>query len=236
MNKLSKNPFKIKAMFSSIAPRYDFLNRLLSFGRDIYWRRFAVNQLTDTDGGLFLDVATGTGDVAIEIVRQHVFNTRVVGIDFSAGMLKMGRAKIAEKGYQRQIDFCFGDATFLPFEDKTFDAAIIAFGIRNLSDYKSGIKEMMRVIKEGGRVVILEFPRIQNRLFGKPFHFYLTKVLPCIGEIVSGGKGAYKYLPDSVLDFPEPEELKKIMEHAGLQAVTYSKLTFGVVAVHIGIK
>lgn len=236
MNKLSKNPFKIKAMFSSIAPRYDLLNRLLSFGRDIYWRRFAVNQLTDADGGLFLDVATGTGDVAIEIVRQHAFNTRVVGIDFSAGMLKMGRAKIAEKGYKKQIDLCFGDAAFLPFEDKTFDAAIIAFGIRNLSDYKSGIKEMMRVIKEGGRVIILEFPRIQNRLFGKPFHLYLTKVLPCIGEIVSGGKGAYKYLPNSVLDFPGPEELKKIMEHVGLREVTYSKLTFGVVAVHIGIK
>jgi demethylmenaquinone methyltransferase/2-methoxy-6-polyprenyl-1,4-benzoquinol methylase len=236
MSTLTKNPLKIQAMFSAIAPRYDLLNRLLSFGRDIYWRRFAVNQLKGTAGGLFLDVATGTGDVAIEIVKQHVFNARVVGTDFSAGMLKLGRGKIAEKGYQRQIALCLGDAAFLPFEDTTFDAAIIAFGIRNLPDYKSGIKEMMRVVKQGGKVVILEFPRSQNRLFEKPFHLYLTKILPCIGEIVSGGKGAYKYLPNSVLDFPGPEELKKIMQNAGLREVTYSKLTFGVVAVHIGIK
>jgi demethylmenaquinone methyltransferase/2-methoxy-6-polyprenyl-1,4-benzoquinol methylase len=236
MSKLAKNPLKIQAMFSSIAPRYDLLNRLLSFGRDLYWRRFAVNQLPKLKAGMFLDVATGTGDVAIEIVKQQALHTKVIGVDFSDQMLELGKKKIIKMGYQNQIDLGFGDVTALPFEDKTFDAAIIAFGIRNLPDYKSGIKEMTRVVKDRGKVVILEFSSIQNRFFKWPFHLYLTKVLPFIGEIVSGRKGAYKYLPDSMLDFPDPEELKRIMEEVGLQEVKYFKLTFGSTAVHVGEK
>jgi demethylmenaquinone methyltransferase/2-methoxy-6-polyprenyl-1,4-benzoquinol methylase len=236
MNNLSKNPLKIKTMFSSIAPRYDLLNRLLSFGRDIYWRRFAVNQLSSIKEGTFLDVATGTGDVAIEIVKQYTPNTRVNGIDFSEEMLELGRKKIIKMGYQKQIELCLGNVTSLPFEDKTFDAAIIAFGIRNLPDYKSGLMEMTRVIKEGGKVVILEFTSAQNRLFKLLFRLYLTKALPFIGEIISGRKGAYKYLSNSVIDFPNPDELKKIMEETGLKEIKYYTLTFGIVAVHVGIK
>lgn len=223
-------------MFSSIAPCYDLLNKLLSFGRDRYWRRFAVNKLPKKEAGMFLDVATGTCDVAIEIVKQSSPNTKVTGIDFSDQMLELGRKKIIKMGYQKQIELRFGDVASLPFDDKAFDAAIIAFGIRNIPDYKSGIMEMTRVVKDGGKIVILEFTSAQNRFFKWPFHLYLTKVLPFIGEIISGRKGAYKYLSNSVLDFPNPGELKKVMEEAGLREVKYYTITLGIVAVHVGIK
>jgi demethylmenaquinone methyltransferase/2-methoxy-6-polyprenyl-1,4-benzoquinol methylase len=236
MNKLAKDSFKIQAMFSSIAPRYDLLNRLLSLGRDRYWRRFAVNHLPKMEAGMFLDAATGTGDVAIEIVKQRSSRTRVIGIDFSEQMLEFGRKKIVKIGYQEQIDLQFGDITSLPFEDKTFDAAIIAFGIRNVKDYKQGIHEMTRAVKDGGKVVILEFTPSQNLILKLPYHIYFTKVLPLIGEIISGRKGAYKYLSNSVLDFPNPEELKKTMEDIGLKEVKYYKLTLSIVTVHIGKK
>lgn len=236
MNKPVKDAVKIQGMFSSIAPRYDLLNRLLSFGRDRCWRKFAVNQLPRTDNAVFLDVATGTGDIALEIIKQHSGNTKVTGVDFSSQMLELGRKKIANLGWQERIDLRHGDANSLPFEDNTFDGAIIAFGIRNLPDYKRGLQEMTRVIKDNASVVILEFTNIKNRSFGKFYHLYLTKVLPLIGEIISGRKGAYRYLSRSVLDFPETEELKAIMLEAGLREVKYYLLTFGVVAVHVGIK
>ncbi|MDP3296429.1 MAG: bifunctional demethylmenaquinone methyltransferase/2-methoxy-6-polyprenyl-1,4-benzoquinol methylase UbiE [Thermodesulfovibrionia bacterium] len=236
MSKLAKNPLKIQSMFSSIAPRYDLLNRLLSLGRDRYWRRFAIKQLPGIKDGVFLDVATGTGDIAIEIIKRHNQNTKVIGIDFSEQMLELGRKKIIKLGYQNQIDLRFGDITSLPFKDKTFDAAIIAFGIRNTPDYKTGLGEMTRVLRDRGRIVILEFTSVQSRFFRLLFRTYLTKILPFIGGIISGRKGAYKYLSDSVLDFPDPEEFKKIMEEMGLKEVKYYPLTFSIVTVHVGIK
>lgn len=248
MNKPLKNPFKIQSMFSSIAPRYDLLNRLLSFGRDIYWRRFAVNQLPGINKGSFLDVATGTCDIAIEILRQGSQKTKVTGVDFSGQMLRLGKEKIIKRGCQNQIELCYGDTTLLPFEDNTFDASIIAFGIRNIPDYKTGIKEMTRVVKENGKIVILEFTplerqpfltgftSVQSRFFRRLFRLYLTRFLPFIGGMVSGKKDAYKYLSESVLDFPDPEGLKRIMEEAGLKKIAYYPLTFSIVTVHVGVK
>lgn len=235
MSELAKNPLKIQSMFSAIAPRYDLLNKLLSLGRDRYWRRFAVNQLPIIKEGLFLDAATGTGDVALEIIKQRP-DARVIGVDFSDKMIELGKEKILETGNQDKIELRFGDITSLPFEDKTFDAAIIAFGIRNIPDYKKGIGEMARVVKDGGKIAILEFTIVQSQFFKLPFRLYLSKVLPVIGGIFSGRKGAYKYLSDSVLDFPEPEEFKKIMEEIGLKEVKYYPLTFSIVTVHVGIK
>ena len=136
MSKPAKNPAKIQTMFSSIAPRYDLLNRLLSLGRDRYWRQFAVSRLPKKQASQFLDVATGTGDVAVEIIKQHGPDTRITGIDFSEGMLELGKKKISDLGYQQLIDLRRGDVTSLDFEDEVFDAAIIAFGIRNVPDYK----------------------------------------------------------------------------------------------------
>ncbi len=233
MNKSEKDPVKIQTMFSTIAPRYDLLNRVLSLGIDRRWRRFAVDQLVKRENAHYLDVATGTCDVALEIVNS-LKGSKVTGVDFSEGMLELGKEKILNAGLNDRVDVRLGDASDLPFEDNTFDGSIIAFGIRNVQDYKKGISEMGRVVKSGCRVVILEFTTMQSRMF-KPFYiFYITKVLPFIGEIISGKKGAYKYLPDSMLSFPVPEELKKAMEETGLQNVRYYKLTFGIVAVHVG--
>ena len=234
-DKASKDPAKISTMFSSIAPRYDLLNRLLSLGFDSSWRRFAVNQLPKIDNAKFLDVATGTCDVALEIVKRYP-DAKVVGVDFSEGMLELGKLKVKKAGHQDRIEVRFADVTSLPFDDNTFDASIIAFGIRNVQDYKKGIEELGRVLKSGGKVVILEFTSIQNRFFRIPYRFYITKILPFIGEIISGKKGAYKYLPSSMLEFPGPEEFKKAIEETGLQDVRYYKLTFGITAVHVGTK
>ncbi len=234
MDKSAKDPEKIRSMFSTIAPRYDLLNRVLSLGIDRQWRKFAVSQLPSGEKSLFLDVATGTCDVALEIIRQHSAETRVVGVDFSEGMLKRGREKVREAELEKRIEVRFADVTALPFDDNRFDAAIIAFGIRNVQDFKKGIMEMGRVVRSGGNVVILEFTSIQNPFFKVPYRFYLTKVLPFIGEFISGKKGAYKYLPSSMLEFPGPEEFKKEMEQTGLIHVLYHRLSLGIAAVHIG--
>jgi demethylmenaquinone methyltransferase/2-methoxy-6-polyprenyl-1,4-benzoquinol methylase len=234
MHKSTKDPQKIQTMFTTIAHRYDLLNRLLSLGIDGYWRKFAVNKLPGVESARFLDVATGTCDVALEIMKHHAPGTKVVGVDFSEGMLELGRDKVKKAGFEDRIEVRFADVTDLPFDDNTFDASIIAFGIRNVQDYVKGISEMGRVVKRGGKVVILEFTSVQSRFFRPLYVFYISRVLPFIGELISGKKGAYKYLPDSMLGFPAPEEFKHAMEEAGLQDVTYDKLSFGITAVHVG--
>jgi demethylmenaquinone methyltransferase/2-methoxy-6-polyprenyl-1,4-benzoquinol methylase len=233
MDSSAKDPKKIQTMFSTIAHRYDLLNRVLSLGIDRRWRRFAIDLLPRPYNAHYLDVATGTCDVALEIVRR-IPGSKVTGVDFSEGMLELGKEKVLNAGLQERVDAGFGDATDLPFEDGTFDGSIIAFGIRNVQDYKKGISEMARVVRKDGRVVILEFTTLQNPVIKPLYRFYITKVLPFIGEVISGKKGAYKYLPDSMLLFPLPEELKEVMEEAGLADVTYHKLTLGIVAVHVG--
>ncbi len=236
MDKSAKDPKKIAAMFSSIAGRYDLLNRLLSLGRDRYWRRFAVSQLPEISSGVILDVATGTGDVAIEIAERYPDDVRITGVDLSDKMIELGIEKVRKAGLQERIKLSLGNVNFLDFKDNTFDAAIIAFGIRNVEDYKKGIGEMTRVVKENGKVVILEFTSLQRPFFKYIYRLYISKILPLIGELISGGKGAYKYLPASMLAFPPPEELKKTMEAAGLREVKYHTLTFGITTVHTGIK
>lgn len=234
MDKSAKDPVKIQTMFSTIAERYDLLNRVLSLGIDRRWRTFAVDQLPKVENARFLDVATGTCDVALEIIKRHSPVTEVVGVDFSEGMLKLGKEKVRTAGLEERIDVRFADATNLPFEDGSFNGSIIAFGIRNVQNYKKGISEMGRVVKSGGKVVILEFTSVQSRFFQPLFHFYISRVLPLIGEMISGKKGAYKYLPDSMLNFPPPEEFKKAMEETGLQDVRYHKLTFGAAIAYVG--
>ncbi|MBI4843343.1 MAG: bifunctional demethylmenaquinone methyltransferase/2-methoxy-6-polyprenyl-1,4-benzoquinol methylase UbiE [Nitrospirae bacterium] len=233
MDSSEKDPLKIQTMFTTIAHRYDFLNMVLSLGIDKCWRRFAINQLPKSDNARYLDVATGTGDVALEIVKR-IPGSKVNGVDFSEGMLDVGNEKVSNAGLSDRISLDFGDATALPFGDNTFDGSIIAFGIRNVQDYKKGVSEMGRVVKRGGRVVILEFTTIQHPLIKPLYRFYISKVIPFIGEVVSGKRGAYKYLPESMLAFPSPDELKKTMEGTGLADVKYYKLTLGIAAVHVG--
>jgi demethylmenaquinone methyltransferase/2-methoxy-6-polyprenyl-1,4-benzoquinol methylase len=236
MKRSDKDTAKIEAMFSSIASRYDLLNRLLSMGRDSYWRKYAVNQLPDIDNGTFLDIATGTGDIAIEIAKRCPPGINVKGVDLSEKMIELGKEKVINEGFRERIELGTGDINSLDFKDNYFDAAIIAFGIRNIQDYKQGIKEMARVVKDGGKIIILEFTSQQNPIFKWPYRFYITRVLPFISSLISGKKSAYRYLSDSVIDFPPPEELKNIMEEAGLKEVKYQSLTLGITTVHTGIK
>jgi demethylmenaquinone methyltransferase/2-methoxy-6-polyprenyl-1,4-benzoquinol methylase len=229
----SKDPGRISTMFTNIAPRYDLLNRVLSLGIDRRWRRFAVDLLPRPENPHYLDVATGTCDVAVEITNR-VPGSRVTGVDFSEGMLRLGKEKVRSAGLTDRVRLQRGDATALPFADDTFDGSIIAFGIRNVNDYQKGLSEMGRVVKKGGRVVVLEFTSIQHPLFRVPYRFYITRVLPFIGELISGKRGAYKYLPSSMIEFPGPEEFSRIMESAGLVNVRHYRLSLGITAVHTG--
>ncbi len=226
----------IKEMFSSIAHRYDLLNCLLSMGMDKYWRRVAVDQIKLMPGEKYIDVAAGTGDMAIEIIRQGVADIHVAAVDFSQNMIDFGGKKIKKMHFENMIKFHLADGENLPFEDNSFNSAVCAFGVRNFSDQFKGIKEMRRVIKENGRIVILEFSQPGNRFFRFLYYFYFKKVLPLIGGLISGRFSAYRYLPDSVLNFYSQEELKLVMEKAGLKKINYFTLTFGIVTVHTGYK
>ncbi|MBI4377875.1 MAG: bifunctional demethylmenaquinone methyltransferase/2-methoxy-6-polyprenyl-1,4-benzoquinol methylase UbiE [Nitrospinae bacterium] len=239
-----KKDIFIQEMFSQIAGHYDLLNRLLSMRRDIYWRRFSVRELLKSGGdsfaplttGIFLDVATGTGDCAMEIIQIGGKGNEVIGVDFNIEMLNVSRNKIEREGFSDHIRLLQTNVFGLPFDDNYFDGVISAFGVRNFSDIRKGIREMRRVVKENGRFVILEFTNPSNKIFKRVYHLYFKKVLPFIGGIISGRRYAYEYLHDSVMGFPDQKELKKIMEEEGLRDVHYFNLTFGIVAVHVGKK
>ncbi|WP_274378910.1 bifunctional demethylmenaquinone methyltransferase/2-methoxy-6-polyprenyl-1,4-benzoquinol methylase UbiE [Deinococcus cavernae] len=222
----------VQAMFASIAPTYDLLNRTLSLGVDRLWRREAVALALAHDPQSLLDVATGTADFAIELKRAAP-HAEVIGSDFVPAMLEIGREKVRAKGLEIQLQQ--GDALNLPYPDNHFDAVTCSFGFRNFADYARGFAEMWRVLKPGGRVVILEFPPPKKDLFGQLFRFYFQQVLPRIGGLVSGNKAAYTYLPESTLAFPEPERLAGLMRATGFRT-RYKLLTFGIAAIHVGDK
>jgi demethylmenaquinone methyltransferase/2-methoxy-6-polyprenyl-1,4-benzoquinol methylase len=224
---------EIGAMFSSIAPKYDFLNRLLSFGRDRHWRRQAVLQVRPERGGRHLDVATGTADVALEILRRKGPGTFVAGADISVEMMKIGRRKTMVPGKGGKAAFVRAPAEALPFRDGVFDSASIAFGIRNVVDRGRGLSEMCRVVRPGGRVVVLEFSRPEGSIFGALYRFYFSRVLPRIGGLVSK-RSAYAYLPESVQSFPSPPAFAEMLQTAGCASVDYRPLTFGIVTLYVG--
>ncbi|MDY0270849.1 bifunctional demethylmenaquinone methyltransferase/2-methoxy-6-polyprenyl-1,4-benzoquinol methylase UbiE [Trichloromonas sp.] len=235
MFNLSEKGRGIREMFDAIAPRYDLLNRLLSLGIDRRWRTFAVKQLNLPENGRILDVATGTGDVALEIAAQSPPSLTIVGADLTPGMLKVGQEKIARSPYRDRITLVTAPCEAMPHPDGQFDGVTIAFGIRNVVDRPAGLREMWRVLKPGGKVVILEFSHPKSRLFKEIYYFYFRKVLPWIGGLISK-RSAYQYLPDSVLEFPDQETFKKMMEEAGFAQVVYHELTFGIATVHVGVK
>lgn len=235
MYKLSEKGERIRSMFDSIAPRYDFLNRLLSFGIDRSWRRFAVGQIRGLTAGRVLDVATGTGDVALEVAARTPASVSIVGVDFSAEMVARGREKIRNSPYSGRITMEVAPCEAIPFPEESFDAVTIAFGIRNVVDRAQGLKEMRRVLKPGGRVVILEFSTPRSKLFKSLYYFYFLRVLPVIGGFFSRFS-AYKYLPDSVLEFPSQEEFIALMTGAGFRNLAHHDLTGGIATVYIGEK
>lgn len=235
MYRLSNKGEHIRDMFDTIAPRYDFLNRLLSLGIDQYWRRFAVRQILAPANGRILDVATGTGDVALTIAAATPETVTISGIDFSPQMVALGEVKVKNSPYANRITMQVAPCEAIPFDDSTFDSATIAFGIRNVVDRLCGLKEMCRVLKPGGRVVILEFSNPRSKAFKALYNFYFLKVLPVIGGMFSKFS-AYKYLPDSVLEFPPQEEFKQVMAEAGFNRIVHHDLTFGIATVYVGEK
>jgi demethylmenaquinone methyltransferase/2-methoxy-6-polyprenyl-1,4-benzoquinol methylase len=230
---VDKTPLKIRTMFDQISPRYDFLNHLLSLNSDILWRRKAAELCQGAKK--VLDVCSGTGDMALEIHRR--WGAEVVGSDFAYRMLEIGRLKAGRKDLSDRVRFQQADTLRLPYKDGSFDASTVAFGIRNVVDTERGISEMTRVLRPGGRVVILEFTLPANALLRKGYLAYFGNVLPTIGRMIARSEiDAYKYLPDSVARWPRPDELKAMMERVGLREVRYDLVFGGVAAIHTGIK
>jgi demethylmenaquinone methyltransferase/2-methoxy-6-polyprenyl-1,4-benzoquinol methylase len=225
----------VERMFSAIAPRYDFLNRLLSAGRDRTWRRAAVAATTLPRKGILLDVCTGTADMVLEAARQFP-DARIVGVDFSRPMVALGAAKIERERIGERVRLQVAPAEALPFADDSFDAATVAFGLRNVPDRLQGLREMRRVVKSGGRAVVLEFTTPSRPLIRRAYLWYFHQVLPRIGRLVSGHPSAYSYLPASVSDFPSPQGLAEWMQEAGFCEVSFRLLTGGIVAIHVGRK
>lgn len=225
----------VREMFSGIAGRYDLLNHLLSANIDKGWRRRVSNELReilDDPDAVVLDVACGTGDLAIELNRNS--KARIIGTDFCRPMLEFARSKSAAETHP--IPYVEGDALGLPFDDEMFDAVTIAFGLRNLAKVDGGIAELRRVIKPGGKLAILEFSSPVVPGFGRLFNFYFSYILPRIGGAVSGSRGAYEYLPDSVSKFPDQKKLASMMADAGFETVKFRNLTGGIAALHSGVR
>jgi demethylmenaquinone methyltransferase/2-methoxy-6-polyprenyl-1,4-benzoquinol methylase len=232
---LSRKGEQIQEMFSSIASRYDFLNRLLSFGIDTHWRHFAVNHIKYCDRGRILDIATGTGDMALEIAAITPSSVKIVGIDFCKEMIEIANTKVENSNYSERITYAIAPCEAMPFPEGSFDSVTIAFGIRNVDDRSRGLREMYRVLKTGGRVIILEFSTPRSKLFKSIYHWYFCRLLPIIGGIFSQFD-AYRYLPESVLEFPAQEEFEQTLAAAGFIDTSHHTLTFGIVTVYIGEK
>jgi demethylmenaquinone methyltransferase/2-methoxy-6-polyprenyl-1,4-benzoquinol methylase len=222
----------VRRIFSEIAPRYDLLNHLLSFNIDKRWRTQAIRELawTRVPDGTYLDLCAGTLDVGTQLTRESGFRGFVLGTDFALPMLEAG----AGKADRARLTAVNGDALELPYRDASLDGAIVAFGIRNLADLPAGLREVRRVLRPGARFVILEFSTPGSALVRTGYHAYFHNILPWIGGIVSGHKTAYKYLPESVANFPVQEALAQHMRDAGFGDVRYRDLTFGVAAIHVG--
>jgi demethylmenaquinone methyltransferase/2-methoxy-6-polyprenyl-1,4-benzoquinol methylase len=221
----------VQEMFTRIARRYDLMNALMTFGRHQAWRRVAARMAEPQPGGLALDVATGTGDLALALLAETPVR-RVVGLDFSDGMLAVGRQKLRPQDPARRVSLVAGDALRLPFPDKTFACVTSAFLLRNLADLAQGLAEMRRVTQPGGRVVALEITEPTLPGWSPLFRWYFHRFVPRLGALVSGDREAYTYLPRSVERFLLPAELSRLMERVGLRDVAYRRLGLGTVTIH----
>ena len=226
---------KVESMFDSIAWRYDFLNHFLSFNFDRLWRRRAIKVIAKSfNSPYILDVATGTGDLAIAAMKLNP--SKISGIDISKKMLEIGSRKVKQNGYSEKIELIYGDSESIPFEDNVFDVAMVAFGVRNFSDPLKGLSEMKRVLRNGGMIMVLEFSKPTGFPFRPVYNFYFRNILPLFGRIFSRDKAAYRYLPDSVMKFPDNEEFLKMLIHAGCINTQQIKLTGGVASIYTGFK
>ena len=225
----------VKDIFSTITGKYDFLNRLLSLRRDVYWRRFTAKKMSFLKTNKYLDVACGTGDLSIAAALEHR-QISVSGIDFVPEMVQAGKEKVEKKGLVDRVTLMQGDAMHIPFDDNSFDVTGIAFGIRNIPDRKRALQEMLRVTAPGGQLMVLEMTFIQNRLFKILYYIYLNYLLPLFARFFSKNSAAYYYLADSIMNFPAPDKFAEFMEEAGLIRVQKYPLTFGVTWLFVGNK
>ncbi|MBC7848831.1 MAG: bifunctional demethylmenaquinone methyltransferase/2-methoxy-6-polyprenyl-1,4-benzoquinol methylase UbiE [Chitinophagaceae bacterium] len=226
---------QVADMFDQIAFRYDFMNRFLSGGTDIYWRKQAIKQLKSIQPQKILDVATGTGDVAI-MLYKYLQPREIIGIDISEGMLKLGREKVSKLLLNSHIDLRLGDSEAINFPDNTFDAVTVAFGVRNFENLDQGLKEMYRVLRPGGKLVILEFSKPKQRWFQGLYNFYMKIIAPKAGQWLSKNKDAYQYLNNSVKAFPEGETFLPILQQAGFTETIFKSLSLGICTIYCGIK
>lgn len=224
----------VQDIFNDIAPKYDLLNHLLSMNVDKRWRRRAMKLLDACDKESLLDVACGTGDFSIAAHKAGV--KHVTGIDISEKMVEIGRKKISALELENSIELYCGDAEKMLFADNSFDAVTVAFGVRNFENLKIGLTEMNRVLRPGGKIVILEFSMPQTFPMRQLYLFYFRCILPLIGGWISGNRGAYTYLPDSVMKFPQGEKFLAIMTACGFKKVTCTPLTFGIASLYMGFK
>jgi len=223
----------VESMFDTIAPRYDLLNRVLSAGVDRYWRTQAVRLLADEQPSRVLDVATGTADLAIKAERM-LHPRAVVGVDLSAEMLRRGREKVAQRGLSSRVSLVEGDAEDLPFDDASFDAALVAFGVRNFEDLNAGLRDIRRVLRPGGRFVVLEFSRPRTTPIKQVYDWYSRHLLPGIGGLISPDPGAYEYLPSSVAAFPDGTDFLDRLDESGYADLLWRPLTFGIASLYRG--
>ena len=224
---------EVRAMFDNIAPAYDRLNHTLSLSVDRIWRRRVVRIVGRLHPRRVLDMATGTGDLAVMMARS-IPEAHIKGVDLSEGMLDVARRKVTARGLDGRVVLDAGDAEHLCVSDASVDVATVAFGVRNFGDLEAGLREMARTIKPGGKVVILEFSRPRNRLFRVLYEFYTYKILPRIGGMVSKDKRAYEYLPASVGEFPAPAEFMSMMERAGFRGCRARSQSFGIAQIYTG--
>jgi len=226
---------QVSKMFDTIAPYYDFLNRFLSLGIDTIWRKNAIDRLKPFDPKRILDVATGTADVAIEMTRRLKAD-KITGLDISAEMLEVGQKKIEKKGLTDIIDLRKGDSENLPFEDNTFDAITVAYGVRNFENLEKGMREMQRVLKPGGQLIVLEFSRPTAFPFKQAFNGYFKYVLPQIGRITSKDPHAYRYLYESVQAFPDGDDFIEVLTNTGFKNNQCKRLSLGICSIYQGEK
>lgn len=233
-SELSKKQ-QVASMFDKIAFRYDFLNRFLSAGIDVIWRKKALKQLVSLQPQTLLDVATGTGDVAI-LAYKILSPTKITGIDISSGMIELGRKKIAQLSLENKIELTKGDSEIINFPDASFDAVTVAFGVRNFENLEKGLKEMLRVLKPGGMLVVLEFSKPKKIVVRRIYNLYMKLIAANLGKMISKNDEAYKYLNDSVQQFPEGEQFISILKSTGYLKPYYKSLTFGVCSIYCGTR
>jgi demethylmenaquinone methyltransferase / 2-methoxy-6-polyprenyl-1,4-benzoquinol methylase len=224
----------VRSLFDSIAHRYDLLNHLLSGGIDFYWRRKAIDHLVELQPKRILDVATGTADFAIAALRLKPHE--VVGVDIAEEMLAHGRRKLKKRELDSVISLQSGEAEHLQFGSGTFDAAIVAFGARNFEHLENGLSEMQRILRDGGKIVVLEFSRPRMFPFKQLYFFYFRSILPLVGKAISKSDQAYRYLPDTVMKFPDGEDFMAILRKIGFRDTKEERLTFGIATIYTGLK